>query len=701
MTERAHPFRVKARVLRLLGDELIRDESLAVFELVKNAYDADARGCHVTLRDLADSKRAAISVEDDGSGMSVETVRDAWLVIGTDHRTNQRAQGRRTPKFHRLPLGEKGLGRLAVHKLGAHIRLITRERNGQEIVAELDWDKLETVENIENTSVAIRTREPEVFRGARHGTRIEVSRLREVWTRAKVRSLQRSTTSLCSPFRGPDSFEVALTLLPPSDWLDGLLDPDTVREMAIYRAEGFLEGRELAYDYSFVPLKQMALNVPPRHAPDRVEPLVRKRDRDVQVVDLSSIPDSRNPGQLLSLGKVRFDFRIFDLETEVLRLAIDDVKGFKDYLKENGGIRVYRDGVRVFDFGEPGNDWLNLDGRRVNEPVGKVSNRQILGTVVLDGTTTTSLVEKSNREGFIENNSYQALRDALLCALTNVEAERRQDQKRVRMFYTRRGAERPMLEELADLREALDSRGILSAFEPKVKAIEQQFNAYQDTLLRAAVPGLTFGTVIHEAEKLIKELVAVVRDDGDLLRIRTLVDQLAGLIDGLGELMRRGGTQIEKASTLLAQARFNCEFRFRSHKIQVVDGLSSGGPDFSVECSRRLVVGTLMNLIDNSIYWLEASQRTAKRIFLGTSVDLEGGPSLLVADNGPGFRDEYGALVQPFFSRKPDGMGLGLYLADEVAQRHKGRLRFPQPGDVSLPSEFTGAIVAFQFPEST
>jgi signal transduction histidine kinase len=209
---------------------------------------------------------------------------------------------------------------------------------------------------------------------------------------------------------------------------------------------------------------------------------------------------------------------------------------------------------------------------------------------------------------------------------------------------------------------------------------------------------------VHEAEKLVKELLTVVREDGDIRRVRLLVEQLAKLIDGLGDLFRRSGTAREKASVLIQQALFNCDFRFRAHRIKIVNGLELGNPDFTVECSRRLVVASLMNFIDNSIYWLQAASRSDRRIFIGTSRELDGGPCIVVADNGPGFQDEPEALVQPFFSRRPDGMGLGLYLADQAAQRHsaggrKGCLRFPQRGDLSLSREFTGAVVAFQFPK--
>lgn len=699
----SHPFKVKARLLRLLGDELIRDPGLAVFELVKNAYDADAKRCDVTLGHVDDAAKAEITVQDNGSGMSAKTMRDVWLVIATDFRAEQRAEKKRTD-LGRFPLGNKGLGRLAVHKLGQQITVITRVEDGQEIVVNLDWEQLEQAEDISDTAIKIISRAPEVFKGDAHGTRIEVRRLREVWDRTKTRTLQRAVTSLCSPFHGPSDFKVKLEVKPHNNWLEGLLNPAEVRENALYYAKGEMDGSKLIYDYEFRPIPQMLENLKPR-GPDRKEQQLavkRSKTTKVETIDLSAIP--RIGGEPVSIGRVRFEFYIFDLETEVLRLAMDDVQGFKTYLKENGGIRIYRDGVRVFDFGEPGNDWLNLDGRRVNEPVGKVSNRQILGVVLLDGETSGALIEKSNREGFIENEAYGALQAALLCTLTHIEADRRKDQKQVRQFYSRRGADRPVMEEIADLREALQKQGILEEMEPKLKTIERQFQTFQDTMLRAAAPGLTFGSVVHEAEKMIKELLTVVKEDGDIRRVRLLVEQLAKLIDGLGDLFRRSGKANEKASVLIKQALFNCDFRFRAHTINVVNGIDHDDPDFTVNCSRRLVVASLMNFIDNSIYWLQAANRKDRRIYIGTSRELDGGPCIVVADNGPGFQDEAETLVQPFFSRRDDGMGLGLYLANQAAQNHtidgrKGQLRFPQRGDVSLPREFTGAIVAFQFPK--
>lgn len=111
-------FQVKPRLLTLLGDQLIRDANLAVFELVKNAYDANATKCSVILENPDDSSRAHIIIQDDGTGMDEHILRDVWMMIATDHKALQRAHNSRTaPPFNRFPLGEKGLGRLSIHKL--------------------------------------------------------------------------------------------------------------------------------------------------------------------------------------------------------------------------------------------------------------------------------------------------------------------------------------------------------------------------------------------------------------------------------------------------------------------------------------------------------------------------------------------------------------------------------------------------------
>src|SRR5262249_2835637 len=141
-------------------------------------------------------------------------------------------------------------------------------------------------------------------------------------------------------------------------------------------------------------------------------------------------------------------------DSAVLKSVTDDVKGLKDYLDENGGLRIYRDGIRIYDFGEPGNDWLNLDARRVNTPTSRTSNSQVLGVLRLDATQSAELREKSNREGFIENKAYEDFRHAIISVLTNIEAEKVKDQKRLREVLGK-GTGQKVFTKLAELREVL------------------------------------------------------------------------------------------------------------------------------------------------------------------------------------------------------------------------------------------------------
>ena len=684
------PFRPQARLMLLLGEQLIRDSGLAVFELVKNAYDADSSECRVSLQNVDDLKVGKIIVTDNGSGMTSDTLREVWLTIGTDFRATQRAVGKKSSRFHRLPLGEKGIGRLAVHKLGRKITLISRVSGKDETVMRVNWDRFEAAGDLNDVKISIRTREPEIFTGKKHGTCIEISRLREPWSKAKVRALHRSVTSLRSPFNAPSDFDVVLSVDPQSHWLEGLLNVKDVVKDALYHAVGWMEGTQVQFQYQFSPYAGMRHLLKSRTV-KIADTLARKAEREVEPVDLGNF----------KIGRVHFEFHIFDLEPSVVDLATSDKSGLRTYLKGNGGVRIYRDGIRVFDFGEPGNDWLNLDVRRVNRPVLRVSNNQLIGALMLDAGDSVDLKEKTNREGFIENDAFELLRDAVIWTLTQVEAERQKDQRKVRIHYSRQGPQKPVVDEIEELREALERKGLLKDFGQHIDRIERQFNEVQSILLTAAAPGLTFAVVIHQAEKILKELVyAVDLTTTDPSRVRLLVKQLSRMMDGITFLVRKSGLSKEKASTLIKQALFNNELRFRAHHIQYTDGLKLGDPDFSIQCVRRLVVATIVNLIDNSIYWIESTGQKERRIYVGTTFELDDKPSLLVADNGPGFRDDPDSLVQPFFSRRPDRMGLGLYTANEVAKQHQGRLLFPQRGDVTLPKEFTGATVALQFTQA-
>lgn len=123
-------FNPKAHILTLLGEELIKSPVMAIYELVKNSYDADSKKVNVYFRDIENTEEAAIIIEDDGTGMTNEIIEDVWLEPGSDYRKPVNSETglrefTKSPLFGRVPMGEKGVGRFAVHKLSSRILLIT------------------------------------------------------------------------------------------------------------------------------------------------------------------------------------------------------------------------------------------------------------------------------------------------------------------------------------------------------------------------------------------------------------------------------------------------------------------------------------------------------------------------------------------------------------------------------------------------
>lgn len=676
------PFRPRARMLLLLGDQLIRDPGIAVFELVKNAYDADSLAARVTMSSLTDMRSGSIVVEDSGTGMDYETVTTVWLEPGTDFRGEQRKSGQRTERYGRLPLGEKGVGRFAAHKLGNHVKLITRKTNNPEIVVDINWAEFGKRQYLEQVPVRISERRAEVFKGSHTGTRIEITDLRNSWNRGMVRELYRSVTSICSPFSSENEFRVELVLTENSDWLKGLMTVEEVLEYSLFRASCDIDGNKFRYDYEFVPLKAM----------NRV--ISRHENKAVPIkIAGTNIDDFTG-----DVGPVHLDLYVFDLDPKILSLGVVDKKGLRDFLKENGGIRVYRDGIRVYDYGEPGNDWLDLGGRRVNVPTRRISNNLVIGAVSISLADSPGLLEKTNREGFVNNEAFRAFREAVIEAVSHIVAERNKDKTRIRNAYSGKLVRDPVLQDLSEVRELIEKKDLTKELGTYLDRIEADFLLIRDRFLTSASAGLSLSVVIHEVEKGVEELVRVVKEERVSPRIRALAKHLADLIEGFAALIRRSGVSREKASNMISKAVFNTELRLKNHGIKITIDQDQG--DFEVKCSRRLVISTLMNLIDNSIWWIDTrwgKSKHKKWIYIGISKELSGGPAIVVADNGTGYLDPPEYLIEPFISRKPDGMGLGLHLADQVMKVQGGRLEFPQPGDLALPEEFDGAVIALVF----
>ncbi len=687
-----------------LGDQLIKNESIALLELVKNSYDADANHVNIKMSKIEEPSKGKIIIEDDGIGMNIDIIKYVWMELGSDYKEKQFSERKRSNKHNRLPLGEKGIGRFGAHKLGNEIELVSRMKSEKEVYLSIDWGIFKESEYLEDVKIKIYERKPEYFTGSKKGTKIIIKQLNAKWNRGMVRNIYRSMNSLCSPFTGPRSFHVSLNLHEYEKWLEGLLSWKEVKNYSLYNINCVVKKDEItSFNYKFTPWEAMT-KLKPRKITEsdkyiskikKMKKVVKEDGKKVlKPIDLSEY----------NIGELRFEAHIYDRTSKILSLGVSDKKGLKEYLDQNGGVRVYRDGVRVYDYGEPGNDWLELGTRRVNIPTKRISNNIIIGAIHLKRNQSDSLKEKTNREGFIENDAYYNFCDAILYVIDKIETLRNTDKEKVQTLYGFTPKAEPVLSTLSQLRSTVDKKikdlEIKKELTKYIDRIQVDYEYINETLLKSAGAGLNLSIVIHEIEKVISELLARLNKNKAPEKMLYLARHLSQLVEGYSFILRGSKIQDEALSDLITQALFNVEFRLRAHKIDIVDDYDQILNVPKIKCAKRFVISSILNIIDNSIWWLNYYEIRKKKIFISLSEELPGYTSIIIADNGRGFSMPTEDMRKPFFSNKPGdaGMGIGLHLVDEAMKAQRGILSFPEWGEFSIPEEFKeGAVTALCF----
>jgi len=693
-------FKPRARLLLQLGDQLIKNESIALVELVKNSYDADAKKVDIYMEHVDDPENGVIIIEDDGCGMSVDTVEKVWLEPGSDFKA-KKMLNKEVSKLNRLPLGEKGIGRFGVHKLGHVIEMTTKAEKQKEVFVRIDWRDFEKYDYLEDVPIRIIERnQPVMFKDGRTGTNIIISALRKQWDRGTARTARRTITAMVSPFETIDSFKPTFDVFDKPGWFDGMMDWSGVKEYALYRFSAEIAGDTVEkFTYEFMPWPNMP-KVSGRSI-DLTDPLLQNFKN-------LELRDSEDRPLLLSkykVGKVKIDGYIFGRDRFLYKMGIPE-KEYSEYLDTNGGIRVFRSGLRVYNYGEREDDWLGMDLRRVNQVDKRLSRNIVLGAVYLDRETSTDLEEKTNREGFVENKAYEALRGAVLHCIDQVETLRHSDKKRLNETYGPTPKSAPVLSLLGEVKEYVDEnvsneKGVRDKLNQYLAKIEADYKRMSETLTHAAGAGLSLSVVVHEVEKIISEVKKVVERETNSERLLRLVKHLSSLIDGYSRIISRSSQSTEDIIRVVNQALFNCEYRLESHRIEVTRAYRDYKGTPKVKIAMGLLISSIMNIVDNSIFWLErafkANEKLKKRIYINLE-EREGFMYLIMADNGTGFLLPTDDITEPFVSAKPGGMGLGLHIANEVMLAQSGRVFFPEIGEFEIPSDFKeGATVVFEF----
>lgn len=716
-------FKPRARLLLQLGDQLIRSENIAIVELVKNAYDADAGECEVTLNNVDNKEEGEIIITDDGIGMTPDIVKNVWLEPGADVKELILDKKDVPESFgytsKRLPIGEKGIGRFGVHKLGNYIEMVTKNATStNEVVVTIDWDTFKNTKYLEDASFSVEERKPQIFTNGSTGTRIHIKKIKSEWSDKLYRELHRSLTSLSSPFKKKTDFKVDLQLnlkqaSTQNEWTKDLLTVEKIKEKALWTLKCTISGSQITkFSYEFKPWKTMD-KLGPRTINEKspeYEKVIKNLKNKEGTLDLG----------FFQIGEINIEAYLFDLDSKVLKLGLQNKETLNEFLTVNGGVRVYRDDMRIYNYGEPGDDWLNLDKTRINQPTQKIGNKNILAAVQLDRAKSRDLREKTNREGFIEDQAYSVFHGAVHRAIEIFGQLRNIDKKKIRELYDGSSKTEPVVYDIDELKESIhekfdrlkpgdkDEKAFLKNKEDIKKElfggldrIKQQYIKTNSILLKSAGAGLSLGVVIHEIEKRIKELsqtLEVSNEDFSVTKVRALVKSIAKLVENYTVLIANEKKSKLDLKMIIEDAIFNTEFRLRAHKVELIKAFEKAKP-IKVKCSLNTLVGVLLNVFDNSIFWLDYHDVKKKKIYIDIKRYGSSEVGLIIADNGMGFALSPEDAIQPFVSMKPGGMGLGLHIVNEMVKIYDGRLVIREYKETTdIPKEFSdGAIVELIF----
>ncbi|QOR22587.1 ATP-binding protein [Haemophilus parainfluenzae] len=693
-------FSISPRILSHLGEDLIKNESIALFELIKNSYDANATSCEINF-DFSNEDLKSLSITDNGDGMNINIIKNIWLVVGTDYKRKELDKFKKTQdqRKKRLPLGEKGIGRLSVHKLGNKITLISKSKNNNEVKLSIDWNQLNSAQKIDDFIIELTENEmPEEFINST-GTKIIVEELKTNWDRRQLREVYRNITSLNSPFSDKsDTFNIHIKS--NSNVFDGLPNFEEIKNSALYFGHCKISSsRIIDFQYEFKPWDSLSK--------------IEKRSVSIQDLSTEDKNIQRKDNSPINLdtsgiGDIEFDIIIFDTDAQIFNYTNIEKTTVKDYLRENGGIRVYRDGVRIYNYGEKDNDWLGIDLKRVQRIGGNVSNNIIIGAVKINRNSSYGLIEKTNREGFIENESYFDFLESVDYALSLFVRQRNIDKHRLSTLYKKYRSVEPVL---ADLNE------LISVVEKKIKdktskdeilkylyRINTQYHQVKEILIKSANAGLNLGSVIHTLDKLLSQLTGCINRNEKQKAIE--ISLLLEIVRGYSSMLKKSDIRQHSLSEITSIALDNYEFRFLDHSINVISNYKES--TLNAYLAKAEAISVLTNLLDNSIYWVSYSKNNKenRKISVFLTDQIKGYNSIIVSDNGPGFNLPLDVATEPFQTGKPHniGSGLGLHVAKEMMLAMKGKLLLiADKNEINFPTQIqedkvNNAIVALCFP---
>jgi len=393
-------FRISAALKDLIGKELITDEFVAVFELVKNSFDANASKVEVFFENNYEPDNARIIIKDNGKGMNYDDLKNKWLFVAySAKRLNRENDDYRDKiKTQRVFAGAKGVGRFSCDRLGRFLNLITIKEEDAAKIENLivNWEDFENADDEEFVNIKVSHNVlNEIPYKIEHGTVLEISGLRDTWDRERLLKLKKSLTKLINPNQENDSNNFEIEIIAKDELnIDNERGKKGEKKNDLETVNGVIKNSV----FETLEIKTSNILVQINPSGDYIETTLQDRG------DLIYYLKEKNPfDKLQNISIYLFQLNRAAKANFTRLMGMEPVK--------YGSVFMYKNGFRVYPFGEEGQDILLIDRRKGQGFNRYLGNRDLIGRIEINGEQP-HLKETTTRDGgLIKTDTYYQLVD--------------------------------------------------------------------------------------------------------------------------------------------------------------------------------------------------------------------------------------------------------------------------------------------------
>lgn len=393
-------FKISAALKDLIGKELITDEFVAVFELVKNSFDANASKVEVIFENNYGSVNAKIIIKDNGKGMNYDDLKNKWLFVAYSAKRlgKENEDYRDKIKTQRVFAGAKGVGRFSCDRLGRFLSLITIKDEPKPKIENLvvNWEDFENADNEEfiNIKVTHKVLTENAYK-LKKGTVLEISGLRDNWDRQRLLKLKKSLTKLINPNQENDSNNFEIEIIAKDELL---LDSEKGKKGEEKHDLDVVNGvvKNSVFETLEIKTSNILVQISPKG--DFIETTLQDRG------DLIYYLKEKNR----FIGLKNISVYLFQLN-RAAKSNFTRLMGMEPV--KYGTVFMYKNGFRVYPFGEEGQDILMIDRRKAQGFNRFLGNRDLIGRIEINGDQP-ELKETTTRDGgLIKSDTYYELVD--------------------------------------------------------------------------------------------------------------------------------------------------------------------------------------------------------------------------------------------------------------------------------------------------